>query len=125
MAAYRLQADCQEPGSAQEPYARQSSMGCLFVQVFVGHALSYLTASRNGLSDAELEDVLSLDDTVLNDVFQHWLPPLRRLPPLLIPRLVDELGRYLVEREANGTSVVYWYQNGLHSDNDNDKKWSK
>ena len=80
----------------------------LDVQVFVSHALSYLTASRNGLSDAELEDVLSLDDVVLNDVFQHWLPPLRRLPPLLIPRLVDELERYLVEREANGTTVVYW-----------------
>ena len=36
MAAYRrvydsrhLQADCQEPGSAPEPYARQSSMGYL------------------------------------------------------------------------------------------------
>ena len=25
-----LQADCQEPGSALEPYARQSSMGYLF-----------------------------------------------------------------------------------------------
>jgi len=38
MAAYRrvydsrhLQADCQEPGSAQEPYARQSSMGYLYL----------------------------------------------------------------------------------------------
>jgi len=37
MTAYRrdydsrhLQADCQEPGSALEPYARQSSMGYLF-----------------------------------------------------------------------------------------------
>ena len=37
MAAYRrvydsrqLQADCQEPGSAPEPYARLSSMGYLF-----------------------------------------------------------------------------------------------
>ena len=74
----------------------------------MSHALSYLTASLRPLRDAELEDVLSLDDTVLNDVFQHWLPPLRRLPPLLIPRLVDELGRYLVEREANGATVVYW-----------------
>ena len=26
-----LQADCQEPGSAPEPYAPQSSMGCLYV----------------------------------------------------------------------------------------------
>jgi len=38
MAAYRrvydsrhLQADYQEPGSAPEPYAWQSSMGCVFV----------------------------------------------------------------------------------------------
>ena len=38
MAAYRrvydsryLQADCQEPGSAPEPYARQSSMGSLYL----------------------------------------------------------------------------------------------
>ena len=38
MAAYRrvydsrhLQADCQEPGSAPEPYARQSSTGYLYI----------------------------------------------------------------------------------------------
>jgi len=38
MAAYgpvydsrHLQADCQEPGSAPEPYARQSSMGYLYL----------------------------------------------------------------------------------------------
>ena len=41
MAAYRLvydsrhqQADCQEPGSAPEPYARQSSMGYLYLFYF-------------------------------------------------------------------------------------------
>jgi len=40
MTAYRqvydsrhLQADCQEPGSAPEPYARQSSMGYLYLYV--------------------------------------------------------------------------------------------
>ena len=43
MAAYRrvydshhLQADCQGPGSAPEPYARQSSMGYLLVVSVVG-----------------------------------------------------------------------------------------
>ncbi len=44
----------------------------------MSHALSYLTASKNGLSDAELEDVLSLDDVVLNDVYIHWIPNTRR-----------------------------------------------
>jgi len=78
-------------------------------RVFVSHALSYLTASKNGLSDVELEDVLSLDEEVLNDVFQHWLPPIRRIPPLLIPRLHDELSSYIMQREANGTIVYYWY----------------
>lgn len=78
-------------------------------KVFVMHTLSYLTASKNGLSDVELEDVLSLDDLVLNDVFEHWLPPVRRIPPLLIPRLHDALSSYLMEREANGIIVYYWY----------------
>ena len=73
------------------------------------HVLSYLTASKNGLSDVEMEDVLSLDDVVLNDVFQHWLPPIRRVPPLLLPRLYDELSSYIMQREANGTAVFYWY----------------
>jgi len=77
--------------------------------VFVCHALSYLTASKNGLSDVEMEDVLSLDDVVLNDVFQHWLPPIRRVPPLLLPRLYDELSSYIMQREANGMNVYYWY----------------
>jgi len=43
MAAYRrvydsrhLQADCQEPGSAPEPYTRQSSMGYLYLLLMRG-----------------------------------------------------------------------------------------
>ena len=61
------------------------------------------------MSNIELEDLLSLDDEVLNDVFQYWLPPVRRIPPLLIPRLQDELSSYIMQREANGTVVIYWY----------------
>jgi len=37
----QLQADCQEPGSAPEPYARQSSMGYLFNSAMAG-LFSYL-----------------------------------------------------------------------------------
>ena len=76
---------------------------------FVKHALSYLTASKNGLSDTELEDLLSLDDMVLNDVFIHWLPPIRRIPPQLWPRLYHQLSSYITQREANGVIVFYWY----------------
>lgn len=51
--------------------------------------------ARNGLSESELEDILSCDDDVLNDVYQFWKPPLRRLPPLLMARLRTDLQQYL------------------------------
>lgn len=33
-------------------------------KTLVSHALAYITASKNGLSEAELEDLISLDETV-------------------------------------------------------------
>ncbi|KAK3084596.1 hypothetical protein FSP39_016054 [Pinctada imbricata] len=75
----------------------------------VSRALGYLTAARNGLSESELEDILSCDEDVLNDVYMYWTPPLRRLPPLLLVRLRTDLQQYLVEREADGVRVMNWY----------------
>lgn len=58
----------------------------------------------------ELEDILSCDDEVLNDVYQWWEPPVRRLPPLLWVRIQTDLGPYLVERGLKGgTPVLSWY----------------
>lgn len=34
-------------------------------KILVSHALAYITASKNGLSEAELEDLISLDETVI------------------------------------------------------------
>lgn len=47
------------------------------------------------MSDNELEDILSCDDDVLNDVYQYWEPSLRRLPPMLLVRLKADLKQYL------------------------------
>ncbi len=38
--------------------------------VLVQRALGLLTAANNGLSNGEMEDLLSLDDAVLDDVFE-------------------------------------------------------
>lgn len=58
----------------------------------------------------ELEDILSCDDEVLNDVYEWWVPPVRRLPPLLWVRIQTDLGPYLVERGLKGgTPVLSWY----------------
>ncbi|GBP66179.1 NACHT domain- and WD repeat-containing protein 1 [Eumeta japonica] len=55
-------------------------------RLLVFHALAYITAARSGLSETELEDLISLDDKVLDDVYQYHLPPVRRIPPLLWTR---------------------------------------
>ena len=80
--------------------------------ILVQHALGYLTATRNGLTEAELEDVLSLDDQVLDDVYQYWDPPVKgivRIPPLLWKRIRHDIDDYLVTQLANGKTVLVWY----------------
>ena len=78
-------------------------------RTIVSHALAYLTASYNGLSDSEMDDILSLDDEVLQEVYQYWTPPLRRIPPMLWQRIRSDLNSYMVLRGADGTPVNMWY----------------
>ncbi|XP_077984721.1 NACHT domain- and WD repeat-containing protein 1-like [Glandiceps talaboti] len=78
-------------------------------ELLVSRALAYITAAKSGLTENELEDLLSCDDDVLNDVFQYWTPPIRRLPPLLWIRIRTDLEPYFVERGADGARVIYWY----------------
>lgn len=78
-------------------------------RILVFHGLAYITAAKSGLSESELEDLISLDDRVLDDVYQYHLPPTRRIPPLLWTRIRNDLPNYLSEREADGVSVMNWY----------------
>ncbi len=81
------------------------SLELKFGAPLVQHCFAYLTASRHGLSEVELEHLLSLDDTLLNHVFKFWRPPLRRVPPLLWTRIRSEVGavfhRFLVGIVSN------------------------
>ncbi|XP_064630208.1 NACHT domain- and WD repeat-containing protein 1-like isoform X2 [Lineus longissimus] len=77
--------------------------------LLISHGLGYITASKNGLSRNELEDILSLDDDVLNDIYQYSAPPYRRLPPLIWVRVHADLKEYLTERGADGATVQQWY----------------
>ncbi|XP_072034434.1 NACHT domain- and WD repeat-containing protein 1-like [Amphiura filiformis] len=81
-------------------------------KVFVEHCLGYVTVSRNGISDAELEDAFSCDDDVMNDVYQYWDPPVEtvvRIPPSLWKRMRHDIEEFFVERQAVGKRVVSWY----------------
>ncbi|CAH1788936.1 unnamed protein product [Owenia fusiformis] len=78
-------------------------------KILVAQSLGYVTASKSGLSESELEDLLSLDEKVLNDVYQYHLPPVRRIPPLLWTRIRADLPGYFSERDADNVNVINWY----------------
>ncbi|OAF66308.1 hypothetical protein A3Q56_05973, partial [Intoshia linei] len=71
-------------------------------------ALSYITLSRHGLSETELEDIMSLDDQLLNNVYQFHIPPVRRIPGVLSKRIFYDLKEYITEREADNVKVINW-----------------
>ncbi|KAK2165589.1 hypothetical protein LSH36_48g05020 [Paralvinella palmiformis] len=80
-----------------------------FGLTLVKHSLSYLTSSRYGISEVELEHVMSLDDQLLNTTFTYWRPPIRRIPPLLWIRVRGDINSYIVERSVDGIMVLQWY----------------
>ncbi|KAM6040322.1 NACHT domain- and WD repeat-containing protein 1 [Theristicus caerulescens] len=77
--------------------------------VLVAHVLGYIASSRNGLSDMELKDVLSLDDEVLSKIHHCYLPSSKtilRLPPLHWARLRSDMGECLAEQKADGFTLL-------------------
>ena len=103
----------------QDTYLAHSVMDSIFLLfekvetkhgwLLVSHALAYVTAAKSGVSETELEDLISLDDKVLDDIYQYHLPPVRRIPPLLWTRVRSDLPGYLSDSEADGVSVINWY----------------
>ncbi|XP_053407147.1 uncharacterized protein LOC123546872 [Mercenaria mercenaria] len=78
----------------------------------VKKSIGYLCAAKEGLTEAEMEDLLSLDDEVLQDTYIYHLPPdpeVIRLPPLLWKRVEYDISEYVVERQSGGKKVVTWY----------------
>lgn len=64
---------------------------------------------KNGISENELEDILSLDNEVLYEVFEFHAPPSIRLPVALWSRIKHDLKGYLIEKDIDGSRLVYWY----------------
>ncbi|XP_072168845.1 NACHT domain- and WD repeat-containing protein 1-like [Diadema setosum] len=77
-------------------------------KVAVSKSLSYLTIARDGLSDAEMNDILSCDEDVLNELYAQRTQALRRVPCLLWVALCQELGPFLQECSVNGRLLRCW-----------------
>uniref|UniRef100_A0A8C2ITE3 NACHT and WD repeat domain containing 2 n=1 Tax=Cyprinus carpio TaxID=7962 RepID=A0A8C2ITE3_CYPCA len=82
---------------------------------FVFRALGYITMARAGLTELELEDILSLDNSVLGDIMVscNLKSPLR-ISYDFIARLKEELEGYLVERQVHNVTLMVWANRHLH-----------
>lgn len=76
----------------------------------VSRAVSYLTLSRTGLTEAELADLLAGDDKVLSGYRCQGekAPPVTKLPQIDVEALLLDLRRFLVRRTVAGLRVLSW-----------------
>ena len=77
-------------------------------EMFVRRALGYVSASRHGVTDDEMIDLISLDDAVMGDIVTQYRPFRRRCPPALWYRLKNDLNLYLADRNADNVKTVQW-----------------
>jgi WD40 repeat protein len=73
-------------------------------------ALAILTFARKGISDIEMEDILSMNDDILNSVFTYHTPTVRRLPTHIWLRLKGAMDGLIVEGESG---CFQWYHRQL------------
>ena len=80
----------------------------------VEHTLGYISASKKGLSEGELVDVLSSDYIVVRDIANpfHKLPSspnINKLPAAVWSRLYYDLLKYFTYVEFDGISLINFY----------------
>ncbi|XP_074760734.1 NACHT and WD repeat domain-containing protein 2 isoform X1 [Athene noctua] len=75
----------------------------------LSRALGYITMSKSGLSEMELEDILALDNSVMYELSEHVREsnPLR-IPYIYIARLKEGLQGYLIERQVKNVTLLLW-----------------
>ncbi len=93
------------------PYIIESLLGMLeqmYGEAVVGGMLRFLSASMHGLSETEMLDLLSGDDTIVDSVLQYNETPLRRVPYAILSRIRHSLRSFMVERHMYGRTTLGW-----------------
>lgn len=77
-------------------------------KILFSRMMFYLTIFENGISPNEIEDLLSIDDDVLDEVYSRHQPNVRRFPFVLYLRIKNDLKEYLTERFVDDIVVISW-----------------
>jgi len=102
------------PGIIRDMFSRlstESNHG----NMLVSRSMGYLAASKNGLTEDEMLDVLSEDDELYQDFLRRarHIPSEKKLPVVIWSRLYFDLEPYLTERSADGTSLMAYFHRQL------------
>lgn len=76
---------------------------------FVTYSLALITIAKNGLTETEILDMLSGSEEVLSAVLKYHQPPVRRVPQVVMSRLLHSLKNYVVRRGFHGKTVLSWF----------------
>ena len=60
-----------------------------------------------------MEDILSLDDKVINKIYEDQIPEVRRVPAILVMKIKKEILSYLECIEADGAHVFRLEDEGI------------
>jgi hypothetical protein len=79
---------------------------------FIQYSLAYLVYGLNGISENELEDCLSINDIVLNEIYAHHDPPIPNaihVPSLLCQSFLDSIKEYLSRKRIHDKHILSFY----------------
>jgi len=79
---------------------------------FVQYSLAYLVYGLNGISENELEDCLSINDIVLNEIYAHHDPPIPNaihVPSLLCQSFLYSIKEYLSRKRIHDKHILSFY----------------
>ncbi|XP_075695609.1 uncharacterized protein LOC142661658 [Rhinoderma darwinii] len=76
---------------------------------------SYISLSRNGITQEELLDLLSLDQAVMDEIRQYQGVTVPIFPEVLWVKLRNDFGIYLVEQRTDDSYVINWAHSHFRS----------
>lgn len=85
-----------------------SKMELKYGEATIRRALGYITAARNGVTNNEMEDLMSLDDAVMDEIAIKFVTHRRHFPQIIWVKIREDLAYFLTESNTYNTTTIRW-----------------
>ena len=82
--------------------------------MLTNNVLGLISIPRHGFTEPAILDILSGHEALLDDVFQYHKPRVRRLPELILKRLLHEIEESICRPTINGHRVIRYFHRQFH-----------